>query len=91
MTTRPGAYAVKCKYDPYSAFTFPQVVQPLMPPIFGPGPVIILPAALRGRAVTADRLSVDNGTLRGEAERLSDVRMACAMNARATRWQISAA
>lgn len=42
-----GVYAVKCKYDPFGAFTFPQVVQPLMPPIFGPGPVIILPAALQ--------------------------------------------
>ena len=36
VTIRRGA-AVKCKYDPFGAFTFPQVVQPLMPPIFGPG------------------------------------------------------
>ena len=38
-----GLYAVKCKYDPGMAFTFAQCVCPLMPPGFGPGPVIILP------------------------------------------------
>jgi len=46
-SNQAGLYAVKCKYDPYNAFTFPQVVQPLMPPIFGPGPVIILPEPLQ--------------------------------------------
>lgn len=38
-----GLYAVKVKYDPAHAFTFAQEVCPLMPPGFGPGPVIILP------------------------------------------------
>jgi hypothetical protein len=38
-----GLYAVKCKYDPGHAFRFAQEVGPLMPPGFGPGPVIILP------------------------------------------------
>lgn len=42
-----GLYAVKCKYDPGMAFTFAQCVGPLMPPGFGPGPVIILPAWLQ--------------------------------------------
>ena len=42
-----GLYAVKCKYDPLMVFTFAQVVTPLMPPQFGPGPIIILPAQLQ--------------------------------------------
>jgi FAD binding domain/Berberine and berberine like len=42
-----GLYAVKCKYDPGMAFTFAQCVGPLMPPGFGPGPVIILPEWLQ--------------------------------------------
>ncbi len=46
-SNQAGLYSVKCKYDSYGAFTFPQVVQPLMPPGFGPGPVIILPPALQ--------------------------------------------
>jgi FAD binding domain len=46
-SNQAGVYAVKCKYDPGAVFTFPQVVQPLMPPGFGPGPVIVLPPALQ--------------------------------------------
>jgi hypothetical protein len=42
-----GLYAVKCKYDPFMLFTFAQVVGPLMPPGFGPGPVIVLPEWLQ--------------------------------------------
>ena len=41
-----GLYAVKCKYDPAMVFMFAQVVTPLMPPGFGPGPRILLPPVL---------------------------------------------
>ena len=42
-----GLYAVKCKYDKTMAFTFAQQVCPLLPPIAGLGPRIILPDFLQ--------------------------------------------
>ena len=42
-----GLYAVKCKYDPAMAFRFAQQVCPLLPPIAGLGPRIILPEFLQ--------------------------------------------
>jgi hypothetical protein len=42
-----GLYAVKCKYDETMAFRFAQQVSPLLPPIAGLGPRIILPDFLQ--------------------------------------------
>jgi hypothetical protein len=42
-----GLYAVKCKYDNTMAFSFAQQVCPLLPPIAGLGPRIILPDFLQ--------------------------------------------
>ena len=42
-----GLYAVKCKYDKTMAFRFAQQVRPLMDPIGGLGPRIVLPEFLQ--------------------------------------------